>query len=359
MKSESPHSESMDSFDLPLDTAAGEHRVAGEEEAIRKTTEMLLRVVGKAYGGGKTKALRDVHAVSHGCVHAKVSVPKLADDLRHGFFAREASYDAVIRFSNGDGVGAGQAPDADSKSMMRGMAIKVLGVEGRKLLGFQQHATTQDFLLVNRPEFFLRNIFEYTGAMERVGRGLLGLAEFALHHPQAAYHLIRGGILLKFDDNQIDNPLNTTYFSKLPFRFGPLVVKYRARPCKPVPVVIPSDPPPRYLRAAMKAQLDPSTDGDKERACFVFEIQRHKDEPLEDATAKWDAPFEEVARISIPKQDFDTDAENTACENLSFSPWHALAEHRPLGSLNRGRKVVYQVLSKFRHDENGAPLREP
>ena len=91
----------------------------------------------------------------------------------------------------------------------------------------------------------------------------------------------------------------------------------------------------------------------------AWRIQRHKDEPLEDATAKWDAPFEEVARISIPKQDFDTDAESTACENLSFSPWHALAEHRPLGSLNRGRKVVYQILSKFRHDENGAPLREP
>jgi hypothetical protein len=57
MKSESPHSESMDSFDLPLDTAAGEHHVAGEEEAIRKTTEILLRVVGKAYGGGRRRRL--------------------------------------------------------------------------------------------------------------------------------------------------------------------------------------------------------------------------------------------------------------------------------------------------------------
>jgi hypothetical protein len=238
--------------------------------------------------------------------------------------------------------------------------VAVLGVEGRKLLGFQQGATTQDFLLVNRPEFFLRNIFDYTGAMEAVDRGFFGFADFFLHHPQAGIKLIVGSTRLKFDTNQIDNPLNTAYFSKLPFRFGPLVVKYRARPCNPVPVVIPSDPPLRYLRAAMKAQLDPSKNGGgKEGACFVFEIQRHKAEPLEDATAKWAAPFEEIARISIPKQDFDTDAENTVCENLSFTPWHALVEHRPLGSLNRGRKVVYQVLSKFRHDENGAPLREP
>ena len=26
---------------------------------------------------------------------------------------------------------------------------------------------------------------------------------------------------------------------------------------------------------------------------------------------------------------------------LSFNPWHALAEHRPLGGMNRLRKVAY------------------
>ena len=355
---------STESFDLPLDTEAGEHQVEGEEEAIRNSKAILLKVVENAYGDGKKQKkqqpLRDVHALSPGCVRAKVIVPNLVADLRQGVFATATTYDALIRFSNGDGVGAGHAPEEDSKSMMRGMAIKMLGIEGKKLLGSQQDATTQDFLLVNRSEFFLRNIVDYSGAMASVDHQFSG---FLFHHPTTAAYVLWRGLGMKlfewFDKNQIDNPLNTSYYSKLPFRFGPLVVKYRTRPCNPVPVVVPSDPPPRYLRAAMKAKLDPSKDGDKEGACFVLELQRRNGEPIEDATVHWNAPFEEIARISVPKQNFDTDEENMACENLSYTPWHTLTEHRPLGSLNRARYVVYSVLSKFRLSENAVPLQEP
>ena len=40
------------------------------------------------------------------------------------------------------------------------------------------------------------------------------------------------------------------------------------------------------------------------------------------------------------------------CENLSFNPWHSLPAHRPLGGINRARKVVYPALSKLRHERN-------
>jgi hypothetical protein len=46
-------------------------------------------------------------------------------------------------------------------------------------------------------------------------------------------------------------------------------------------------------------------------------------------------------------------------ENLSFTPWHALPEHRPLGGINRARKVIYDLISTFRHRENDQPRREP
>ena len=56
---------------------------------------------------------------------------------------------------------------------------------------------------------------------------------------------------------------------------------------------------------------------------------------------------------------FDSEAQRAFGENLSYTPWHSLAEHRPLGGINRARKVVYRAISMFRHECNHAPRREP
>lgn len=84
--------------------------------------------------------------------------------------------------------------------------------------------------------------------------------------------------------------------------------------------------------------------------------------PIEDSTVSWDqraSPYRKIATIRIPKQTFDTPAQQEFAENLSFTPWHALPEHRPLGNMNRARKHVYWAISKLRHAHNGAPRTEP
>ena len=84
--------------------------------------------------------------------------------------------------------------------------------------------------------------------------------------------------------------------------------------------------------------------------------------PVEDSTVTWsedDSPFVPVARIEVPAQTFDSAAQTTFCEDLSFSPWHATTAHRPLGSLNRTRKVVYEATSAARHRLNGVQRVEP
>jgi len=82
--------------------------------------------------------------------------------------------------------------------------------------------------------------------------------------------------------------------------------------------------------------------------------------PVEDTTVEWsesDSPFVPVARIEIKKQTF---VENQkTCENLSFNPWHALPEHRPVGVMNRVRKPLYLEVARYRRSMNGAPLCEP
>jgi hypothetical protein len=67
-----------------------------------------------------------------------------------------------------------------------------------------------------------------------------------------------------------------------------------------------------------------------------------------------------VADVHIPAQQFDTPARNAFCENLSFTPWHAHEDHRPLGGLNRIRKAVYEEIAAYRHAMNrNLEYREP
>jgi hypothetical protein len=99
--------------------------------------------------------------------------------------------------------------------------------------------------------------------------------------------------------------------------------------------------------------------------CYDFMVQFQQDsykQPIEDAFVEWDesaTPFISVARITIPQQTFDTEAQNEFCENMSLNPWHARKEHRPLGNMNRARKIVYDRISKFRHSKNQLPRTEP
>ena len=53
-------------------------------------------------------------------------------------------------------------------------------------------------------------------------------------------------------------------------------------------------------------------------------------------------------------------ARSTAVDDgLSFSPWHGLAEHRPLGGIMRSRKQSYEMGKRFRAERNGRTITEP
>jgi catalase len=98
---------------------------------------------------------RGQHPKQHGCVRAKFEV--LADipaEYKVGLFAKPATYDALVRFSNGP-----QPKDSDRGA--QGMAIKLIGVPGTKILSDQNDAPTHDFILVDGPVFFVRDIDWY------------------------------------------------------------------------------------------------------------------------------------------------------------------------------------------------------
>ena len=149
------------------------------------------------------------------------------------------------------------------------------------------------------------------------------------------------------------NPLQIRYFSCTPYLLGEQAVKYCVTPVIRTGDYIPPDPGDNFLRLAMKQQLQ------TEAAEFVFGIQLQanpRSMPIEDASACWDeteSPFVPVATLRIPVQDFDTPERNEQGENMRFSPWHCLPVHRPLGSINRARRLVYHGISELRRRVNG------
>src|SRR3546814_9802828 len=54
--------------------------------------------------------------------------------------------------------------------------------------------------------------------------------------------------------------------------------------------------------------------------------------PVENASVLWPerlSPRVPVATVRIPRQTFDMPAQFAFCRNLSYNPWHCIAEHRP------------------------------
>lgn len=86
--------------------------------------------------------------------------------------------------------------------------------------------------------------------------------------------------------------------------------------------------------------------------------------PLEDASVEWPqarSPFVTVARLRVPPQVTWSDAAMAAelDDGTSFSPWHGLADHRPLGSVNRVRRTAYAASSEARSPRGRCPLHVP
>jgi len=86
--------------------------------------------------------------------------------LRVGVFAQNQSFPAWLRFSNG-----GSDPNVpDTKGDIRGMAIKLMGVPGKKLLPTQADARTQDFVMMNNREFYIEGLKDYVIIRQDTGR---------------------------------------------------------------------------------------------------------------------------------------------------------------------------------------------
>ena len=122
---------------------------------------------------------------------------------------------------------------------------------------------------------------------------------------------------------------------------------------------LPLRPPDDYLRNAMVAAL---AEGDVD---LDFRIQLQTDPhlmPIENNAVLWPerlSPRVSVATLHLPRQKFDSPEQIKFARELSYNPWHTIAEHRPLGNQSRARRRMYLTLSELRQRLNDVPHREP
>ena len=327
------------------DTFLGEKIGDTEIEDALNLAQNLKDQISKQYVRGLAR--RDAHPKAHGCVKASFEVlDDLPVELTQGVFIPGAKYEALIRFSNGSPSASGDDHTGDT----RGMAIKIYGVSGNKLFQDPAASDAHDFIQISSPYFFVNSSHGYTDFFERVNSGKTSKL-FKIPFILGWKGTINAAKMLS---QKIDNPLDVQYFSVTPYQFGlgenRKAVKYSARPCS-TPTNNVTGEGPNFLRHAMQKRLKNTN------ACFDFLLQVRPDRTfsVEDVITEWDqsrAPFVKIAKIHIPSQIFDTPKDNEKCEATTFNPWHAIEAHKPLGTINRMRRVVYETISNHRYDMN-------
>lgn len=337
-----------------------------EPQTARDLAETMLSISEKTYADCG-HAMRAVHAKSHGLIGATVEVlQNLPAELAQGVFATPQHYEAIIRLSTTPG-------DLlhDSVSTPRGMALKILDIEGARLPG-SGGSHSQDFVMVNGKEFnspsgkaILKNLKVLASTTDRM-EGTKEVISTVMKTLEKAFESVGGesATLKSMGGNPETHILGTSFFTQLPLRYGDHIAKIGVAPA--------SD----NLKALVNATVDTSKDPDiirhetekffqSETAIWDLRVQlcRCIDAMPVESVEAWDeekSPFVTVARITAsPQTAWNEQRSKTVDDGMHFSPWNGIVEHQPLGSIMRLRKLAYHRSAAFRSQRNRTSVTEP
>jgi hypothetical protein len=340
-----------------------------DEEETTQALISTMRYINETTFADGGRAIRSVHAKTHGILQGYLDVDAdLPEELAQGLFAKSGRYAVVMRFS----TIPGDILD-DSVSTPRGLAIKVIGVEGERLEG-SEGDVTQDFLLINGPIFGAANPRKFLSIVRVLAR-TTNKAQWLKKALSVVMRLVQKIIVVVIERPSTTvatlggqpetHILGETFYSQAPLRFGDFIAKIAVAPKSP------------KLKVLAQAPLNVNgvPDGLREAVLDFFEINggvwdvqaqlctdlEHM--PIENAAVIWSealSPYRRIAQITVKPQLAWSEARSSAVDDgMSFSPWHGLAAHRPLGGIMRVRKAIYEEARKFRAKANGRVIREP
>lgn len=337
---------------------------AQTQQELEETLLKISTIVHKDEG----HAHRSVHAKSHGLLSAELQIPAgLPAHFAQGLFAKAGNYPVVMRFS----TSPGDLLD-DAISTPRGLAVKIVGVEGERAAG-AEGGTTQDFLMVNGPVFsaptakaFLKPLKLLASTTDKAP-GLKKVLAAALRGLETIVEKAGGesGLLKTMGGHPETNILGETFYTQVPMLYGPYMAKLSIAPVSPeltalTDAKVDLTDRPNGLREEVLSFFSQHGGVWEIRAQLCTDLEAM---PIEDASVEWpedQSPFVTVGRIVAKPQVSWSDARSRAVDDgMSFTPWHALEAHRPIGSVMRVRKAAYEVTSRFRATENGVSLQDP
>lgn len=341
-----------------------------EIENIDRIVEIFGEYFKNKYVSKSKPVERGVHPWQHGCVEGKLTInSNVPDDLQVGIFQPDRSYDVFIRYSNADPHLMGTDRSADSK----GFAMKVLNA-GDQLFPELGHSS-QDFTLNSTDTFFSDTPEDYRRFMEVAFIGghttpqaikkylidTAGRRELFKTHRILKAFLGIGGV-------KNDSLFDIDFYSITARAHGKgvdaPVVKYQVQRCdKRAKTTFDENSGDRFYKKNLIKAIE------SEETCLSFQIQRmpevrrglggekevlkKKNILVEHLTKPWKqkhSPFVEVARISIPRQSL---VDDKTCRSSVINPWNTLADHKPLGGINRLRLAAYlfsiEMRKKYSH----------
>ena len=313
-------------------------------------------------------ATRSVHAKSHGLLTGQLTVvDNLSPAYAQGLFAGAGSWPTVMRLS----TTPGDVLD-DKVSTPRGFGLKIVGVPGARVEG-SEGDVTQDFVLVNGPAFLAPSAKKFLGSLKPLAAttdrvpNLKRAFPAVLRGTEKVIEAVGGesATLKAVGGHPETNPLGETYFSQAPMLYGDYMAKVSLAPVAP------------ELTALTDAPVDLSGTPDGLRAAVVAHFATHGGEwalrvqlctdlntmPIEDASVEWPeeaSPWVTVAHLrAAPQAGWSESLSRAIDDGMQFNPWHALAAHRPIGSIMRVRKAAYAMSKAFRAARNGVAMTEP
>jgi hypothetical protein len=307
-----------------------------EAEMFQRFSKEIQDIQRKQAKDQNQPVQRGFHAKHHGCLHGSLRLHEDRDrNTRFGIFAGpRTEFPVWVRLSNGVGW-----KQADDKQDARGMAIKVMEVEGEKYLN--EETLTQDFLLTNSPVPIGKNAVHFMRFAHANSRGFWSAIWFGITHPASGLPGVRR-------TGTVDDMVAEQYWSGGAFHLGShQAVKITAKACKEPFEREYDDDDPNYLGKALTRRA-------KDGLCFRLYAQfqvNPTDTPIEYAAHVWEedvSPLVPIADIILPGQDIHEEGRSELCRQLSYNPWHSLAAHKPMGHVNRARRFVYGASAAFR-----------
>lgn len=331
--------------------------------ALNKAFDTILTTT--AEDGGH--AVRAVHAKAHGVLRGVLQVEAdLPAELAQGLFAKPGEHQVYMRLSTNAGD---ILPDAIG--LPRGLAIKVLDVEGERLPGAEGRA--QDFIMVNGAVFQTKSAHQFLGDLKLLAKTTDKAEGAKVALSQVMQGVNKALTAVGIENSKIQSlggapnvdPLGETYYSVTPFRYGDHIAKFSLAPVSPnltsrTDKEIEIGGRENAIRETVRREMKTTHGVWELRVQLCRDLQQ---QPVEDPTTEWkeeEAPSARVALVTVEPQDsWDPACVQRVDGEMRFSVWTGLAAHRPLGNINRARKDPYLHSSAYRASFNRCPIHEP